>query len=606
MFRYILTSNVLTNRKNNRKMSVSSQEDCHYYYYTIEGCKRTNCDYRHEPASKGVELRCPQYLHNRRCTTASCPLRHRLFDVSRDTESCLLERTGTCTKPDCSHAHSKKEVNDSSEASENKKPEKSIITCTICKVNMTSETAHSNHLKGRKHLKKLKNQSAMPQIKIAPTKIPPLFANPPNTHSVQATKLKCSPCNVKAMTQAQNEDHLKSLIHKEKASTPILRNPPFHCRACNQTLGNKSAFQAHNTSQEHLAKVKRSRQRPRSVAASNSSSSLFNFDHLDLNQPPPFQDLKVGVFWDLENCPLSSKIDIPGVVQKLKHGHGHKGVFDQFVGACNMDNHKRIALTMQELGMDILPVLNNKKNAADDLLKNKMMTFAENPHCRIILISGDVDFSQHLLHCREKKGHEVVLFHNHVAKESLKSVVTKAFSYHGFVKPFLKDLPDRTRSKSVARGAPPRPKKTSKAVLFFWDMMSLPAPADVKVGAVVSKLRNTFLCATETAEAGFAACRSISQMAAVNHVAQMSVDLSLDSALDMLKEQVETKKDIDILILLTNDIGLSETIRKLKTERKIQIHLIRDEKCQEPLAYSLDEQSQESFQEFIKPLVPAV
>jgi hypothetical protein len=95
-------------------------------------------------------------------------------------------------------------------------------------------------------------------------------------------------------------------------------------------------------------------------------------------------------------------------------------------------------------------------------------------------------------------------------------------------------------------------------------------------------------------------------MAAVNHVAQMSVDLSLDSALDMLKEQVETKKDIDILILLTNDIGLSETIRKLKTERKIQIHLIRDEKCQEPLAYSLDEQSQESFQEFIKPLVPAV
>ncbi|TRY80756.1 hypothetical protein TCAL_13385 [Tigriopus californicus] len=244
-----------------------------------------------------------------------------------------------------------------------------VMYCPICKVTSSSPAGHVAHLQGKKHFQKINELRGIPpsNMVVPPTVVPGAKVKAPP--QPQQSAFYCKSCNVNLYTKDTFDAHFQNPPHKKIGGAQALKKTPtqtFHCKVCSETLRNKFFYDQHMNSPEHRVAVEGSK----SLSGSNSSSSLSKLNQQVLLQPPPpFGEIKVGVFWDLENCQLSSKIDIAGVVQKLKKDYGHKGVFDQFVGACNMDNHRRIALTMQELGMDILPVLNNKKNAADDLLK---------------------------------------------------------------------------------------------------------------------------------------------------------------------------------------------------------------------------------------------
>ena len=72
-----------------------------------------------------------------------------------------------------------------------------------------------------------------------------------------------------------------------------------------------------------------------------------------------------------------------------------------------------------------------RKNSADEILKDKMSQFVEkhlqNP-CKLLLISGDVDFSRDLAKFRFSYGFKTALIHNNQAKDTLKSVIEETIS----------------------------------------------------------------------------------------------------------------------------------------------------------------------------------
>ena len=86
-------------------------------------------------------------------------------------------------------------------------------------------------------------------------------------------------------------------------------------------------------------------------------------------------------------------------------------------------------MELHELGIDASLSVIDKKNSADDILKEKMNSFVEkrgkDKPCNLLLISGDVDFSRDLSRFRYKYKYNTILIHNRQAKETLLSVVNE-------------------------------------------------------------------------------------------------------------------------------------------------------------------------------------
>ena len=82
-------------------------------------------------------------------------------------------------------------------------------------------------------------------------------------------------------------------------------------------------------------------------------------------------------------------------------------------------------------GVDSTLSVIGRKNSADEILKDKMSQFVEkhlqNP-CKLLLISGDVDFSRDLAKFRFSHGFKTALIHNNQAKDTLKSVIEETIS----------------------------------------------------------------------------------------------------------------------------------------------------------------------------------
>ena len=131
----------------------------------------------------------------------------------------------------------------------------------------------------------------------------------------------------------------------------------------------------------------------------------------------------LGVFWDIENCHVPNGKSAMTVCEKIRNQHffqGHREIL--FAVVCDATKESKIVLEeLDKAQVDIIHVASNRKNSADDKLKQIMRRFADlhRDGSRIVLISGDMDFAADIADFKRRMCLSVILLHNSNASESL-------------------------------------------------------------------------------------------------------------------------------------------------------------------------------------------
>ena len=123
----------------------------------------------------------------------------------------------------------------------------------------------------------------------------------------------------------------------------------------------------------------------------------------EVTNPQIFQTSKLippkplGVFWDIEKCNVPNEKSVMAVcdlIRKQQFFQGHREI--EFAVVCDANKESKAVLEeLDKAQVDIIHVVSNRKNAADDKLKQIMRRFADihRDGSRVVLISGDVDFA---------------------------------------------------------------------------------------------------------------------------------------------------------------------------------------------------------------------
>ncbi|ORY14738.1 DUF537-domain-containing protein [Rhizoclosmatium globosum] len=120
--------------------------------------------------------------------------------------------------------------------------------------------------------------------------------------------------------------------------------------------------------------------------------------------------MKVGVFWDYENCQMPSGAQSCDVVERIRteiYEHGPIHLFHAYVDArhTNLSNDQKRSQIRQS-GVKVVDCPHDdKKNVADFQIMADILAFAlDNPAPSVIvLISGDLDFSSFLGELRNRQ-----------------------------------------------------------------------------------------------------------------------------------------------------------------------------------------------------------
>jgi hypothetical protein len=97
--------------------------------------------------------------------------------------------------------------------------------------------------------------------------------------------------------------------------------------------------------------------------------------------------------------------------------------------------HRGVLEDLDKAQVDILHVGSNRKNAADDKLKQLMRRFADlhRDGSRIVLISGDMDFAADIADFKRRMFLSVILLHSPNASESLINAASEAHNYQALL-----------------------------------------------------------------------------------------------------------------------------------------------------------------------------
>eukprot|EP00092_Neocalanus_flemingeri_P002800 GFUD01002997.1.p1 GENE.GFUD01002997.1~~GFUD01002997.1.p1 ORF type:complete len:465 (-),score=127.21 GFUD01002997.1:568-1962(-) len=140
---------------------------------------------------------------------------------------------------------------------------------------------------------------------------------------------------------------------------------------------------------------------------------------------------KVSVFWDIENCrPKKGKVlDIVQEIRDMSHGEGFQE--QTFMAVCDVT--RELKGLIRDLESSNVNVMNRtrKKNSSDEILRQQMRKVVDTNKDpgRIILISGDSDFSTDLHSFRYVKMYETILIHNDKTTAALIKVASKAIPF---------------------------------------------------------------------------------------------------------------------------------------------------------------------------------
>ena len=142
----------------------------------------------------------------------------------------------------------------------------------------------------------------------------------------------------------------------------------------------------------------------------------------------------LGVFWDIENCNVpsgKSAMAVCDLIRKQKCFEGHREI--EFAVVCDATKEPKTVLDeLDKAQVDIIHVVSNRKNAADDKLKQIMRRFADihREGSRIVLISGDVDFAADIADFKRRMCLSVILLHNANASESLLLAASEVYNFY--------------------------------------------------------------------------------------------------------------------------------------------------------------------------------
>jgi meiosis arrest female protein 1 len=131
----------------------------------------------------------------------------------------------------------------------------------------------------------------------------------------------------------------------------------------------------------------------------------------------------VGLFWDIENCPVPVTKSAFAFANKMKVEFFTGKREAEFMCVCDTLKERREVIDeLQKAHVTIVHVNATAKNAADDKLRQSLRKFANTYHhpATVVLVSGDVNFSPELNDLRHVHNITVILVHNSQASEALK------------------------------------------------------------------------------------------------------------------------------------------------------------------------------------------
>jgi len=168
--------------------------------------------------------------------------------------------------------------------------------------------------------------------------------------------------------------------------------------------------------------------------------------------PRVVQAEPVGVFWDIENCPVPLDKSAFALANKMRREFFEGKREAEFMCVCDITKErKEVTDELHKAQVTLVHVNAVAKNAADDKLRQSLRRFAHTypPPSTVVLISGDVNFSPELNDLRHIHNISIILVHNQHASEALRVFAHRLISFEQF----LEDVePPREPQKSIPPG----------------------------------------------------------------------------------------------------------------------------------------------------------
>ena len=135
-------------------------------------------------------------------------------------------------------------------------------------------------------------------------------------------------------------------------------------------------------------------------------------------------EVAVGIFWDIENVRMPRGLNPAIFVTKLREkfvDESSKFCEKHFYVVCDAREESHLIMKqLFEFHVRIIHVPRLKANSSDNVIRDLMHEFVGyNKYCRLILISGDCDFSHDIHNFRRNKKCDCILIHDQNAKDEL-------------------------------------------------------------------------------------------------------------------------------------------------------------------------------------------
>lgn len=150
--------------------------------------------------------------------------------------------------------------------------------------------------------------------------------------------------------------------------------------------------------------------------------------------------VKCGLFWDIENVRVPRGELATDIVRSIRNLVTSRSWIEiDFFVACDVYNQSSgLMRSLDLIGLTIIHVSNNVKNAADEKLKKLMTEFVnENGHneIAIVLLTGDYDFATTLRGFKRNHNVTIYLIYSEGLSQNLVDCVDKSFSINSFINP---------------------------------------------------------------------------------------------------------------------------------------------------------------------------
>ena len=161
------------------------------------------------------------------------------------------------------------------------------------------------------------------------------------------------------------------------------------------------------------------------------------------------KEVAVGIFWDIENVRMPKGLNPAVLITKLREkfvDESSKFCEKHFYVVCDAQEESHLIMRqLFEFHVRIIHVPRLKANSSDNVIRDLMHEFVGyNKYCRLILISGDSDFSHDIHNFRRNKKCDCILVHNQMAKDSLKKSANAAYLYTDLIKKEIEEHEAKT------------------------------------------------------------------------------------------------------------------------------------------------------------------